>query len=104
MAQTNWAVRFSYDEHHDILGADVDGRIHDAGGGIVQVIDDLAETHVDEGVDHQQAHHAQDRNTHAAAAQFHQRQDGNDGHGDHVYQSLVTMVAIWMMDFAFAAK
>ncbi len=71
------------DKHHDVFGADADGRAHHAGGGEKQIIDHLAEAHIEKSVGQQCAYHAQDRDAHAAAAQLHIGEDGHHGHGHH---------------------
>ena len=69
------------DEHGDELGADLDGRRHDAGGAVEQGVDDPGQVlPAGEGVDQQRAHHAQDGQAHAAAAEL--RQDEDCHHAD----------------------
>ena len=77
------------DEHHNELGADIDGTAEDSVGGVEHGTDhlvqgDLQLAHIEgahqikEGVDQQHARHTQNRQTHAPAAQLHQSQDADE--------------------------
>ena len=72
------------DEHHDILGADIDRRTHHARGGIEQVIDDLSETDIGKCIDQQDTNHAQDRNSDTSAAELHIGKDRHHRHYNHL--------------------
>ena len=79
------------DEHHNELGAHVDGAAEDTVGGVEHGADHLVEGHlqgvgthqVHKGVHQQDTGHAQNGQAHAPAAKLHQRQNGDEAH-DHV--------------------
>ena len=69
------------DEHDDVLGADVDRGGEHAAVAVEQLVDHQRNAALvpqgNQGVDHEHARHAQDRQTHAAAAQLGKHQHAN---------------------------
>ena len=78
------------DKHHDVLRAHVDRRRQHAGIAVEQLVDDQRNAALvpqrNDGIDHEEARHAEDRNAHAAAAQLgqHQHADRADHDVSHV--------------------
>ena len=87
--------RAENDEQNDVGIADVDRGADDAVGGVEQLIDDVLQRLIEvgvpaelivEGIHQQHAHHAQNGQAHAAAAQLQQDQDTHrtDHHVDRL--------------------